>query len=172
MAAELIVDAGKPKWNNFDKATLDDVLESLTIRARDEPDFWSFIGMIELRTYQAIADKGLAAARPDIERDLDELFTRVSAASMWSSVLDQASFVLPKYAQRAGGVERQAATRLLARVRGYVRESGGYENFRVKRADHSLCEFAFVILRAQIGANTSVSADCIDGTAACWLKLL
>jgi len=125
MAAELIVDADKPKWNNFDPATLGDVLESLSIRARDEPDFWSFIGMIELRTYQAIADRRLAAARAGIEHDLDELFTRVSAASMWSSVLDQASFVLPKYAQRAAGPERQAANQLLARVRGYVRESGG-----------------------------------------------
>ena len=125
MAAELIVDAGKPGWKKFDRAVSDSVLESLTIRARDDPDFWSFIGVIELRTYQAIADKNLAAARPDLEHDLDELFTRVSAASMWSSVLDQASFVLPKYAQRAVGAERQAANQLLARVRGYVRDSGG-----------------------------------------------
>ncbi len=57
MAAELIVDAGKPGWTKFDSATLDDVRESLTLRARDDPDFWSFIGMIELRTYQAMAEQ-------------------------------------------------------------------------------------------------------------------
>ena len=109
MAAELIVDAGKPGWTKFASATLDDVRESLTLRARDEPDFWSFVGVIELRAYQAMAEHRLAAARPGIELELEELFTRVSAPSMWSSVLDQASFVLTKYAERAAGAEGRAA---------------------------------------------------------------
>ncbi len=120
MAAELIVDAGKPGWTKFDSATLDDVRESLTLRARDDPDFWSFVGIIELRAYQAMAEQRLAAARPGIELELDELFTRVSAASMWSSVLDQASFVLTKYAARAAGAEGRAASELLAKLQRYV----------------------------------------------------
>jgi tetratricopeptide (TPR) repeat protein len=120
MAAELIVDAGKPGWTKFDSGTLDDVRESLTLRARDDPDFWCFIGVIELRAYQAMAEKRLAAERSGIELELEELFTRVSAPSMWSSVLDQASFVLPKYAARTAGAESRAAREVLARLQRYV----------------------------------------------------
>ena len=94
--------------------------ESLTLRARDDPDFWCFIGVIELRAYQAMAEKRLAAERSGIELELEELFTRVSAPSMWSSVLDQASFVLPKYAARTAGAESRAAREVLARLQRYV----------------------------------------------------
>ncbi|MEP6608105.1 MAG: CHAT domain-containing protein [Burkholderiaceae bacterium] len=125
MAAELIVDGDKPNWKKFDPVTVAEVRESLAIKARDDPDFWSFVGVIELRIYLALAEKRLAGERAMIEQEFEDLFTRVSAASMWSSVIDQTSFVLPKYAQRATGAERQAANQLLARLRGYVRESGG-----------------------------------------------
>ena len=120
MAAELIVDAGKPGWTKFDTKTVNDVRESLTLRARDDPDFWCFIGVIELRTYQAMAEDRLATELHGIELELDELFTRVSAPSMWSSVNDQASFVLTKYAARAGGAEARAAKKLLATLQRYV----------------------------------------------------
>ena len=125
MAAELIVDGSKPDWSRFDSRTLADVRESLALKARDDPDFWSFVGVIELRLFHAIAERRLSAERASIEQEFEELFTRVSSASMWSSVLDQTSFVLPRYAQRTKGAERNAAIQILARLRSYVRESGG-----------------------------------------------
>ena len=66
-------------------------------------------------------DQRLAAEQPEIEREFEDLFTRVSAASMWSSVIDQASFVLPKYAARAAGRRARAARALLARLQTYSR---------------------------------------------------
>ena len=123
MAAELIVDAGKKGWGKFESAMLAEVRESLEAKARDDPDFWSFVGVIELRMYIAIAEQRLAAERPEIEQEFEELFARVSAASMWSSVADQASFVLPKYAARAPVAEARAARALLARLQTYSRTS-------------------------------------------------
>jgi len=123
MAAELIVDAGKKGWRKFDPAMLAEVRDSLAAKARDDPDFWSFVGVIELRMYIAIADRNLAAERPKIEGEFEELFTRVSAPSMWSSVIDQASFVLPKYAASAAEAERRAAEALLAKLCSYARAS-------------------------------------------------
>ena len=121
MAAELIVDAGKKGWRKFDAAMLAEVRDSLAAKARDDPNFWSFVGVIELRMYIAIADQRLASEQPEIEQEFEDLFTRVSAASMWSSVVDQASFVLPKYAARAPAAEARAARELLARLQTYSR---------------------------------------------------
>ena len=121
MAAELIVDAGKKVWAKFNPTMLAEVRDSLAAQARDDPDFWSFVGVIELRMYIAIADQRLAAEQPEIEREFEDLFARVSAASMWSSVVDQASFVLPKYAARATAAEGRAARALLARLQTYSR---------------------------------------------------
>ena len=120
MAAELVVDAGKPRWRKFDPAAVDAARASLAAKARDDPDFWSVVGLTELRVYMAIADRKLAAELDVILGELDDLYARVSAPSEWSSVLDQLRFVLPKYAARASAAEKKAIATLtthLARIR-------------------------------------------------------
>ena len=91
MAAELVVDAGKPRWRKFDSAAVDDARASLVAKARDDPDFWSVVGLTELRIYLAIADRKLAGELDVILGELDDLYARVSAPSEWSSVLRSAA---------------------------------------------------------------------------------
>jgi len=118
MAAELVVNAGKGEVK-FDSTAVGEVRKSLAAKARDDPDFWSVAGFIELRMYTAVAVRKLATELPKIKKEFEDLFTRVSAPSMWSSVIDQASFVLPTYAASATGAERRAAEALLAKLRSY-----------------------------------------------------
>jgi hypothetical protein len=112
MAAELIVDAGTRGWRGFDPIALADVRTNLIAKTRDDPDFWSVAGLTELRFYQAIAEQELAGEVDTIIREFDDLHTRVAASSMWSSVLDQFRFVLPKYEKRATAAEKKAVAKL------------------------------------------------------------
>jgi hypothetical protein len=120
MAAQLIVDAGKPDWTGFDPATVNAVRAALEAKALDDPDFWSAAGSVELKIYLALAGDQLATQRTAIEDELARLHLRVSAPSMWASVRDQARLVLPRYAERAGtkGAEKEknAADALLERL--------------------------------------------------------
>ena len=121
MAAELTVDARKPNWVGFDASTLAEIRANLSIKARDDPDFWSLVNLVELRMYEAIANRRLAKERPSIEHEFDDLHARVDAAWMWNSVLDQAAFVLPKYAERTSAVEKEAALALLEWLKARAR---------------------------------------------------
>jgi hypothetical protein len=125
MAAELVIDAGKPRWRKFDRTAVDDARASLVAKTRDDPDFWSVVGLTELRIYLAIADRKLAGELDVILGELDDLYTRVSAPSEWSSVLDQLRFVLPKYAARASAAERKAIATLTTHLAGYAGHSPG-----------------------------------------------
>jgi hypothetical protein len=118
MAAELVADAGKPGWRKFDPVAVAAVRASLAARTRDDPDFWSVVGLTELRIYLAIADRKLAAELDVIVREFDDLYARVSAPSEWGSVLDQLRFVLPKYAARATATERKAVATLTRHLGG------------------------------------------------------
>ncbi len=119
MAAELVVDAAKPRWRKFDRAAIADTRASLAAKARDDPDFWSVVGLTELRIYLAIADRSLAKALEIILAELADLYARVSAPSEWTSVLDQLRFVMPKYAGRASAVEAKAVATLMAQLARY-----------------------------------------------------
>ncbi len=123
MAAELVADAGKPRWRNFDPAAVTDVRASLAARTRDDPDFWSVAGLTELRIYLAIADRRLATELDTILREFDDLYARVSAPSEWGSVRDQLRFVLPKYAARATAAEKKAVATLAAHLAGRAGDS-------------------------------------------------
>jgi hypothetical protein len=76
-----------------------------------------------LRAYQAIAAGRLAAALDSILGEYDDLHNRVDARSMWSSVLDQVRFVLPKYAERASAAERKAADKLMRHLEAFAAPS-------------------------------------------------
>lgn len=118
MAAELIVDAAKPGWRGFDAAALAEVRRNLAAKARDDPDFWSVVGLTELRLYEAIAKRRLAGELEAIVGEYRDLHGRVSATTHWSSVLDQVRFVLPKYQMRATAGEKQAAMTLTKYLEG------------------------------------------------------
>lgn len=116
MAAELVLDGARAGWRGFDRDETAAVWQALGTRARDDPDFWSIAGLIELRLYEALAARDLAALRASIESEYADLRLRVAAPSRWASVHDQLAFVLPRYAARAAGAERDAALALLRLV--------------------------------------------------------
>jgi len=112
MAAELIVDSARRGWRGFDSATLSEVRNHLAAKTRDDPDFWSVVGLTELRLYEAIAKRALALELDALLREYRDLHERVSATTYWSSVLDQVCFVLPAYERRASATEKKAAAAL------------------------------------------------------------
>jgi len=116
MAAELIVDAESPDWSGFDATFVADVRDSLFRKVSDDPDFWSVVGATELRVYEAMAKRKLAPVLSTILSDYDALHARVSAKIMWSSVYDQARWVLPKYVSRVDDDEDNAAMALVAHL--------------------------------------------------------
>ncbi|HYQ99385.1 MAG TPA: CHAT domain-containing protein [Casimicrobiaceae bacterium] len=118
MAAELIVDAARRGWRGFDAAALAEVRRHLAAKARDDPDFWSVVGLTELRLYEAIARRRLAGELEAIVGEYRDLHARVSATTHWGSVLDQVRFVLPKYQMRATAGEKQAAIALTKYLEG------------------------------------------------------
>jgi len=97
---------------------------SLQQKVTNDPDFWSVVGLPELRVYEALARGKLADALPGILADLDDLMPRASSSRMWGSVADQARFTLKPYidAQTVPESERAAARALLVR---YAPETAG-----------------------------------------------
>lgn len=90
--------------------------QSLQAAVTQAPDFWSVVGLVELRWLEAVAAGALAQAQPTVASGFDELARRVPAPHLWQSVRDQAQFVLAPYAKAAAGAERQAAQALLAQL--------------------------------------------------------
>jgi tetratricopeptide (TPR) repeat protein len=121
MAAELIVDAARPGWRGFDPAAIAELRSVLAAKTRDDPDFWSVVGLTELQLYEAIANRALAVELDAIIREYRDLHGRVSATTYWSPVLDQVRFVLPKYEKRATEPEKKAAAALTKYLEGVVR---------------------------------------------------
>ncbi len=116
MAAELLVDAGSPAWPGFDAVSVAEVRDSLAAKTRDDPDFWSVVGVTELRLYEALAQRALAPVLESIMAEYATLYERVSASSMWSSVYDQVRWVIPKYKLRVNATESDAAQSLIDRL--------------------------------------------------------
>ena len=119
MAAELVVDAAQHGWRGFDPASTAEVQANLVAKTRDDPDFWSVVGLTELRLYQAIANAALEDELEKITGEFDDLYRRVDAASYWGSVRDQLRFVLPSYEARANMREKaaiEALSRHLAKL--------------------------------------------------------
>jgi hypothetical protein len=97
------------------------VREAIDARLRDDPDFWSAAGDIELSLYEALNADALAPKLAALESGLEDLHARWPSKLMWSSVRDQARFVLPRYARRRGApAEEDAALRLLALLEAYA----------------------------------------------------
>jgi hypothetical protein len=92
------------------------VRESLEKKNAVDPDFWSVIGLTELRIYEALGKRQLASAVEEILGDLKDLRARSASSRKWGSVADQARLTLTPHAAAADlpAAEREAAARLLA----------------------------------------------------------
>jgi len=120
IAAELVLGFGKPNRSGLDAAEIAAVRESLAKKMGEDPDFWSAVGLTELKIYEALADRKLATALPGILSDLTRMKDRVIAPRMWDSVYDQGEFVFSPYVKAAGVAEQEAARKLLARLKEYT----------------------------------------------------
>jgi CHAT domain-containing protein len=120
LAADVALNAGRRGWRGPDRKLLGLVRHSLKARNDAEADFWSVVGEIELRQYEALAERALAAARSELDKAFEDLHKRVTAARMWASVYDTASLVLPVYAIRVKDKEKAAAEALLSRLRAFA----------------------------------------------------
>jgi tetratricopeptide (TPR) repeat protein len=120
MSVELVFQAATAAGRAFDPADVSAVRQSLQKRNDDDPDFWSVIGLTELRIYEALAARSLARSLAGILEDLGDLMSRSSSTRMWASAADQARFVLAPYiaSRRASAAEREAARRLLEKLEG------------------------------------------------------
>jgi hypothetical protein len=87
------------------------VRQSLEAKARDDPDFWSAVGLIELQVYEAMAAHKLSEAARGIQVQYEDLHRRVKPQWMWASVYDQTHFVLQNY--NGGKRETTAAAALI-----------------------------------------------------------
>jgi hypothetical protein len=123
MAADIILRSGDAGWEGLRSDELKEVRQNLVAKSQTDPDFWSQAGLIELDVYKALAYRNnagevsgkLAAALDGIQRRFQDLHARVSSPRMWSSVYDQARFVLEKYIQNVRvQPEKDAAKKLLA----------------------------------------------------------
>jgi hypothetical protein len=120
IAAELVSEAGASGWRGLDSASLAGVRQRLADKTRDDPDFWSVAGLTELRLYEAVAARALAAAQDAVTQEYEELHRRVSGTNYWRSLYDTARFVLDPYAERSGVAEKKAAAAVVALLEGYA----------------------------------------------------
>ena len=119
MGAELLAQAGNAGWAGFDPQDTALVRDSLERKRRDDPDFWSVVGLPELGVYEALASKTLAAQLPVVLAAYEDLHSRAGVPWMWASVADQANFVLRPFCKGASA-EAKAASELLKVLRGYA----------------------------------------------------
>jgi hypothetical protein len=120
LAADVALNGGRRGWRGFDPEILESVRRSLKAKSSHEADFWSVIGEIELRQYEAIAARRLGSGHRTFVKAYQDLYKRAKAVRMWASVYDTACLVLRNYAVRASAREEGAANGLLDLVRGFA----------------------------------------------------
>jgi len=116
LAAELTANVGRRGWKGLDASVVKSTRASLKAKSGADPDYWSVVGEIELRLYEALAAGKLARERKSLEKEYDDLYRRVRTPRKWASVYDTAQFVLQKYSRKASAKEGQEAKTLLACV--------------------------------------------------------
>ena len=104
-------------WGASNAASNTAVRASLQARTQTDPDFCSYLGLIELDLYEAVAAGRLAAQLGAIDTCYRDLYNRVPSQALWMSEADQAQMLLGVYAKAAKGGERSAAETLLAALR-------------------------------------------------------
>ncbi|MGH8575271.1 MAG: tetratricopeptide repeat-containing protein [Gammaproteobacteria bacterium] len=101
----------------LDPQRVEAIRADLDAIVRDKPDFWNVVSQTELQLYESLSRGDLAREVHKIIAAYDDLHLRIQQEWMWSSVYDQAKFVLPKYSKRASREEQEAVTRLIDRLR-------------------------------------------------------
>ena len=123
IAAVLAMTGAGGGRSSVNGARIDEVRQSLVGKERDDPDFWSLAGQIELRFYEALADGRLQPALACLLTEYGDLWNRVSTRSYWDSVRDQLEFVLHDLLVSDNKAqERKAAEALVVAIRGYAEE--------------------------------------------------
>ena len=107
------------------KVALDDaqwaaVRQMLVTKTRDDPDFFSVVGLTELRMLEVIAAGSLSQACAGIVSEFDALNARMPSTPKWKSVHDQLDFVLAGVFVHGASAEREAARTLLSHVEAYL----------------------------------------------------
>jgi hypothetical protein len=120
LAADLVLNAARPGWKGLDASIVEATRASLDAKNLADPDFWSVVGQTELRLYTALAVGKFTNQRESLEKEYQDLYRRVSAPWMWSSVYDTTNFVLQHYSAHASTKENNAAKTLLAFLARYA----------------------------------------------------
>jgi tetratricopeptide (TPR) repeat protein len=122
IAADLILGFGKPNWTGLDPEIVAATRQSLAVKCRDEPDFWSVVGITELAAYEALDHRALAGDMKALSAEYDDLRKRVNTGWRWASAYDQMHLVLSRYkkARKTSASERQAADDLLTLLRKFA----------------------------------------------------
>lgn len=111
----------------IDERQLAEMRQVLVAKNRDDPDFWSVVGLTELRLFEAIARSRLQAEQAAIAAEYAALRDRVSSTPMWDSVHKQTEFLRQYAMAGASAAEQSAAAALVAQLRGYAGGGGGME---------------------------------------------
>lgn len=119
IAAELVAHGHEPRWTGPNAERVRRVRESLQRKRRDDPDFWSVVGLPELSVYEALTTQTLHTQLPAVLAAYEELHQRAGTPWMWASVADQLGFVLTLHPARSGAHARAAAD-LLLQLRQYA----------------------------------------------------
>ena len=119
LAAELLLHGGDRRWRGLDAERTRRVRQSLERKRREDPDFWSVVGLPELGIYEALATQTLDAQLPGILQVLTELQGRIGTEWLWASLADQLEFVLGDTGKRDARQQR-AGTQLLATLRSWA----------------------------------------------------
>ena len=113
LAAEVARHAGQAGWVGPDSTLVSQLRQSLSQRASEDPDFWSVVGLTELRLKLAMAQRNVRADAQALATEYANLCERVPSPGNWSSVADQMAFLLPGYLQRVPEPDEQDAVRRL-----------------------------------------------------------
>ena len=113
LAAELLLHTQDRRWRGFDPDRMRRVRQSLERKRREDPDFWSVVGLPELDIYEALATQTLDARLPRILQVLTELQGRIGTELLWASLADQLGFVLD-HLRAADARQERAGSQLLA----------------------------------------------------------
>ena len=100
------------------------VRQMLVNKTRDDPDFFSVVGLTELRLLETLLTGALSVACAGIVSEFDALHARMPSAPKWKSVHDQLDFLLAGVFVHGSQAETEAARTLLRRVEAYL-DGGG-----------------------------------------------
>jgi len=114
LAANILLNGQKPEGNGLDQDEVKELREQINSKLKSDPDFWSTVGLVELQLYEALAQRKLAGSLESLKRGFNDVHSRVTSLLMWSSVNDQAQFVLNGYARNSSEPqEKDAAHQVL-----------------------------------------------------------